>query len=172
VRSYDLLLQVREPHAVLQLEAVIDALSTRGLTRRGEQWAVVLPSREVEVSALREGGVPIALELRVPLDEDPSALEEAIAWAVDSAKAVELRLLDPQLGVVLTGPSSATTDSFLRAARYSGELVGVSGVHQGTTFGTRMLLAAVVFLVFLWGAFRVVGAPRASAPPPAASRSR
>ena len=181
-RSYDLLLQPLTPGAPFDVDAVLKALALRGLVREANGWALPLVSRTLEVRPLHENGVGVAVEVRVPLAEHTAALEEAVKWAVDVARVLDLRVLDPQLGSVVTGWSSAVNDEFLRTARYAGEYLGVSEAlgasslsehHEGLTLSTRMLLAFIVFLVVVWGTFRVVAELRSSRSPEAASqRSR
>lgn len=140
-----------------------------------------LGATELELLPLREAGTVVGVELKVPLSSQTALLEEAVRWAVEAAQALELRVVDPQQGLALTSASASVTDEFLRAARYAGEFAGVPDAvavsslaehREGSSAASRLLLAAVVFLVVLWGAFRIAGELRSDRPAATAPRSR
>ncbi len=141
----------------LALAEIEQRLAARALSRRPDGvWPVTLAFRELELSVIRENGTPVALQLRVPLSDQTTVIDEAVKWALDLAAELQLRLLDPQLNSVLTTVSSSVGDEFLRQARYAGEYVGLGEAvgattlarqQEGMTATTRLALAVAVFAV-------------------------
>ncbi len=142
--------------------ARVDALlSERGvLTRPDGQRLWRLKSGDVEVGVVRENGVVIATELRVPLSDKMELVREVVEEGATLATAAEARLIDPQLGRSLTAnDSGAVADQFLRTARYAGEMMGVSEAvaasyaapPEGMPAGFKVLLALAGggFLLYL-----------------------
>jgi hypothetical protein len=159
----------------LDLDAVEQALTARALPRRPDGvWVVTLAAKELELSVMKENGVPIALQLRVPLSDQTRVIDEAVKWALELAPELRLRLLDPQLNSVLTTVTSSVADEFLRQARYAGEFVGVGDAvgattlaHQqeGITSTTRLTLAVLVFAVVAYLTMVAINDFRASRVP-------
>lgn len=123
---YELLLQPAAPDQPLDLPAVAQALLERGGSLEGEKtWA--LKAGAVELGELREGGQPVAVEVKVPLSDKVELLGEALKASAEVAERCNLKLVDPQLGrVVGEKDDGAVSEQFLRTARYAGEMVGLT----------------------------------------------
>ena len=108
-----------------------------------------LKSGEIEVGELRENGVVVATELRVPLSDKTDLVREVVEEGATLAQASGVRLVDPQLGRPLTAnDSGAVADQFMITARYAGEMMGVSEAvaasyappSEGLPSGLKVLL--------------------------------
>jgi hypothetical protein len=123
---YELLLQPSAPDQPLDLAALAQALLERGGSLEGAK-AWKLKAGEVELGELREGGQPVALEVKVPLSHRVELLGEALKAAAELAQSCQLKLVDPQLGrVVGEKDDGVVSEQFLRTARYAGEMVGLT----------------------------------------------
>ncbi len=174
--SYDLLLQPGSPDTPFELAPVEAALTAANLTRRADGvWLLTLKFKELEVSVLRENGVALALQCRVPLSDRTEVVEAAVGWALELAGPLGLRVMDPQLNTVLTSVSASVSEEFLRQARYAGEYLGVSeaigATHlarplEGMNATTRLMLGVVVFIVVTFFTISVVQSVAAAQPEP------
>jgi hypothetical protein len=175
--TYDLLLQAKNPGEPAPVAALVAALNARGATVNPEgrgTWK--LTGGEVTVEPLFEEGIIKGVDLRVPLADSTTLLENTVKELVDLVALVDARLTDPQRGdsVTLTSLSSVV-DEYLRMARYAGEYGGVSAALGLTSYAAppesnsstlRLLMIAGVFLVALWAGWRTIQAIREAANPP------
>lgn len=171
LRSYDLVLQSRTPGEPAPLDQLLVALSGRGAQLDAKGNGVLKVDRgEAAVSPVLENGVTVGLDVRVPFHEKLELLESIFKVLVDVAEVSEARLLDPQRNETATHAGfTATTDEYLRMARYAGEYGGVSealglssmGVQPEENSGSvRWLMAVAVFLVALYAGWRTVNTIR------------
>ncbi|MGA9524554.1 MAG: hypothetical protein WBV82_24065 [Myxococcaceae bacterium] len=157
---YELLLQTGDTAVPFDSTTVDAALARRPVTERADGtrlWRV--KSGELEVRPLIEAGVPRAMELRVPLGEDPALVREAVVEGAVLATEAGVILYDPQLARIV-GPSDEglVADQYLRTARYAGEMMGVSEalgasfgpVEEGLKPGTKVLLGITAVFVLAW----------------------
>ncbi|WP_147450382.1 hypothetical protein [Corallococcus carmarthensis] len=73
----------------------------------------------VEVLPLRDGKQVMGMELRVPLVDHEELIREALTEAAGLAHKAQVRLFDPQLGRVLTGPDTEmVVEQYLRTEHY------------------------------------------------------
>lgn len=157
---YELLLQSALPGAPFPFEAVDAALVQEGVTEQGE-WR--LKNGSVEVKPLLEGGARIATELKVPLSDRMQLVRELVSAGAEIARATGTSLVDLQLNRAITEKDlEAVERSFMDAARYAGEMMGVpealpasyapppqSGLELKP--GTKVVLAIVALFFFaLW----------------------
>lgn len=172
--TYDLLLQAKNPGEPAPLVALVTALNARGATVSPEgrgTWK--LPGGEIAVEPLFEEGAVKGVDLRVPLADTTTLLENAVKELVDLVAQVDARLTDPQRGdsVTLTSLSSVV-DAYLRMARYAGEYGGVGAALGLTSYVAppesdsttlRWLMIGGVFLLALWAGWRTIQAIREAA---------
>jgi hypothetical protein len=176
VASYDLLLQPTSPDKAFDLAPVEAELAAANVPRRPDGvWLLTLKFKDLELSVLKENGVPIALQCSVPLSDRTEVVEAAVAWAIELARKLELRVMDPQLNTVLTQVGASVGEEFLRQARYAGEYLGVSeaigATHlarpmEGMNATTRLMLGVVVFIVVTFVTISFVQSLVASEPEP------
>jgi hypothetical protein len=177
--SYDLLLQPLTQGAPIDVPAVEASLLGVGALKRpdGSFSLRLSPSSraDLELHWVRENGEAKALDCRIPLSDQTDLIDSALRWALVLAPAHQLCVMDPQLNTVVTTAGGSVLDEFLRSARYAGEYTGVSDavgasalaeVEQGSSAGTRVLLAIAVFIAVLYATFSVLtrGPPQSSAP--------
>jgi hypothetical protein len=141
--------------------ARVDALlAERGAAARPDGVRIWrLKHGDVQVGELREAGVVVATELRVPLSDKMDLVREVVEEGATLAQAAEVRLVDPQLGRQLSAnDSGAVADQFLRTARFAGEMMGVSEAvaasyappPEGLPAGAKVLMGIGAFLVGLY----------------------
>ncbi len=169
LRTYDLLVQSREPGEPFPREAAVAALTAAG-ARFDEhgRGAWRLPAGELELGPMLENGAWLALEVKVPLSDKTELLEAAVRALCDVAEQAPLRVIDPQRGepVSVTGLGSMASE-FFRLARHAGEYGGVSEALGLSSYAseaprdsgsTRALLALVVFVLALYATWRTATA--------------
>ena len=158
------------------MAALVNALNARGATLSPEgrgSWK--LPGGELTVDLLFEEGAVKGLDLRVPLTDQTTLLENVVKELVEVVAQVDARLTDPQRGdsVTLTSLSSVV-DEYLRMARYAGEYGGVGAALGLTSYAAptesdspalRWLMIGGVFLFALWAGWRTITAIREAAAP-------
>ena len=159
---YELLLQPREPTAIFELAPLEAALEARKATKRPDGvWVWKLAAGEVELRPVLENGRPVALELAVPFSDRDALVREVVGEAIALAEAGGVRVVDPTLGRALRlEDEAAVLESWLGAAKYAGEYLGVSSAlgatyvprddEEGLKPGTKVMLALLVFGVFLF----------------------
>ena len=159
---YELLLQPREPAAPFDPAPVEAALATRPVTKRPDGVTVwKLAAGELEVRPVVQAGAPVALEVAVPFTDRDTLIREAFTAIIELADAGGVRVVDPTLGRALRlEDEGAVLESYLGAARYAGEYLGVSSAigasylppdeDEGLKPGTRVALALLVFAVFVF----------------------
>lgn len=172
--TYDLLLQAKTPGEPAPLAALVTALNARGATVNPEGRGLwKLPGGEVTVEPLFEEGAVKGVDLRVPLADTTTLLENAVKELVEIVAEAGVRLTDPQRGdsVTLTSLSSVV-DEYLRMARYAGEYGGVGAALGLTSYAAppesdsttlRWLMIGGVFLFALWAGWRTIQAIREAA---------
>lgn len=171
LRSYDFVLQARVQGEPAPLDSLVVALSARGaqLDARGE-GVLKVSSGEAAVRPVLENGVTIGLDVRVPFHEKTEQLENVFRVLVDVAEVSEAKLLDPQRGEVASHAGfGATTEEYLRLARYAGEYGGVSEALGLTSIAAmpeenptsiRWLMVLAVFVVAVYAGWRTVSTIR------------
>lgn len=175
---YDLLLQPPTRDLPFDEGAFARAMEARSLPRGPDgAWVLSLMGTGLEISAVREAGAVVAMQVRVPLSGRTEPLAAALAWALEVAGPLHLRVLDPQVNAVVTSATGgASREEFLRQARYAGEFGGLSEAFDalpppappaGFSATTRVLLGLLVFFTVLAITFSVMsGAPTPPPPPP------
>lgn len=155
------------------LDQLLVALSGRGaeLSAEGRGTLTVAPGK-VEVEPLLEEGNVVGVDVRVPFRDSTDLLDAVVKVLVEVAAVSEAKLTDPQRGEVTTLANfSATFDEYLRMARYAGEYGGVSealGLSllakpvDEDTRNVRVLLAIAVFLIALYGTWKIATGLRAA----------
>jgi hypothetical protein len=157
---YELLLQTADPGTPYAAERVKERFVARGLAFAEDgsaKWN--LKAGVIEVRPLKEGGVVVATELRVPLSDKTDLMRELLSEASTVAEEAKVRLFDPQLtrGVSIKD-DGAVSDQFFRTAKYAGEMLGVSEAigasfappETGLKPGTKVLLGMVGVIVLLY----------------------
>ncbi|MDC0709552.1 hypothetical protein POL68_13865 [Stigmatella sp. ncwal1] len=155
-----MLLQTMVPGTPYDGSRVDALLVERGVTARPDGTRVWrLKAGDVELGELRENGLRVATELRVPLSEKTELIREAMGEALMLAALAEVRLVDPQLGRSVTiQEDGAVADQFLRTARYAGEMLGLpeavaaryEAPPEGMQAGTKVLLVLIAALFLLY----------------------
>ncbi len=157
---YDLLLQSREPGVSFDLARVEEALHARKVEEQPDgsrRWRLTQGS--VQVGTLREAGVPVALEVRIPFSDRPDLLREALAASVELAEGCEVIVHDPQLlRRVTTADEAAIEAQYLRTARWAGEMMGLPEAvaasfappKEGLSTETKLLLGLGAAGVVVW----------------------
>jgi hypothetical protein len=157
---YELLLQTMVPGTPYDGARVDALLAERGVRARTDGTRVwPLKAGEVELGELRENGLLVATELRVPLSEKTELVRETVGEALMLAALAEVRLVDPQLGRPVSLQDDGTVaEQFLRTARYAGEMLGLpeavgaryEAPSEGMQAGTKVLLALAGAFAFLY----------------------
>lgn len=158
---YELLLQAASPGVPFETEKVEQALAARKLEVKKDGTRVLpLPHGDVELAPLREGGVQVALELRVPLTDQMELIREALVAGDEVAILAGVRLYDLQLNRPVTvRDEGAVSDQYLRTATYAGDMVGVSAAITLSVApaddrllkpGTKVVLGLVAFFAALF----------------------
>lgn len=179
--SYDLVLQAKTPGEPAPVTAFVTALLARGAkvdeAGRGT-WK--LPDGEVIIEPLLEEGQVKGLDVRVPMLDKTSLVEDVVRALAEIAEANAGRVSDPQRGAEAAGSSMALiTEEYLRMARYAGEYGGEGGALGLSTWAQppeesstgKWLMLLAVFVVALWVTFKTVSNLRETAgsdEPPAA----
>ncbi|MFZ5441602.1 MAG: hypothetical protein ACOZQL_16465 [Myxococcota bacterium] len=177
--TYDLLLQPGAVGEPLVLGPVVAALQERGaqLSDDGRgTWR--LPDGEVTVSTVLEDGAVRSLDVRVPFHDTAALFDATVRELTELAEKTGTRVMDPQRNeVVLAGASS---DEYLRMARYAGEYGGVSTALGLTSYAAppredtgslRWILMMAVFVVALYSGWRAITVFRESRAADAAERA-
>lgn len=167
--TYDLLLQAQEPGGAPPIPAFVEALLARGAKVSPEgngSWK--LPAGEVSVSVLIEEGAPRGLDVRVPMKDTTTLVEEVARELVELAEATKGRVTDPQRGATVSLTNfAAMVDEYLRVARYAGEYGADSGAIGLTSYAKpldddstslRWLLAVGVFIAAIWISWKTINA--------------
>lgn len=163
--SYDLVLQAVASGAPLEVAPVEAAIRERGGVTRGDGALVWrFPAGEVVALPLKEAGVVTGLELKVPFSDRTELLANVLTSGVELARALSLRLVDPQLArTVLEADAGAVTDEFLRIARYAGQYYGIGDAlpmavapsqDAGMSPVVRAVLMVLVFAVAMAAAYQ------------------
>ncbi len=166
LKSYDFTLQG-------PLDQLLVALSGRGAELSAEgRGALTVTQGKVDVEPLLEEGKITGVDVRVPFRDSTELLDGVVKVLIDVAAVSESKLMDPQRGEVTTLANfSATVDEYLRMARYAGEYGGVSealGLSliarplDEDTKNVRVLMAIAVFLIALYGAWKIATGLRAA----------
>lgn len=175
--TYDLLLQASTPGEAAPVPALVAALTGRGAALSPEgrgTWK--LPDGEVTIEPLLEEGVVKGLDVRVPMLDKTSLIEDVVRALVEIAQAAQGRVTDPQRGeAVALVTMSSLLDEYLRMARYAGEYGAVSGALGLSTWAAapeedsttlRWVLVVVVFVIAGWAGWRTINAIRDANRPP------
>lgn len=169
--SYDLVLQAEAPGAPLEVGPVEAAIRERGGITRGDGALVWrFAAGDVTVLPLKEAGVVTGLELRIPFSDRTDLLTALLNAGVEIAKALQLRLIDPQLSrTVRDADLSAVTDEYLRIARYAGQYFGLgdalpsavssTAAEDGLSPVVKGVLALLVFAVAMAAAYQFFSPP-------------
>lgn len=159
---YELLLQPKDvgaPYDAAPIEALLTARGAKDQPDGSKIWR--LKNGDVEVRRLLENGVPMATELKVELTDKTELIRELVAEVVQLANDAGVRAVDPALSKTLHGNDDGlVADSYLRAARYAGEYLGVSSAvlasygsaePEGMKPGTKVMLGigAFFFVVYI-----------------------
>lgn len=162
--AYDLLLQAAQPAEPFDADRLEAAIVARGGVRRADgavRW--VFPAGEIVALRLREAGMLIGLELKVPFSDRPELLMQVASAAVELAKDTDVRLVDPQLNrTVLDAEGASMVDEFLRISRYAGQYHGLGDAlsaplptsDESLSPVTKGVLALLVFAVALGAALQ------------------
>jgi hypothetical protein len=163
------------PGEAFPLDALCSALTARGahLSATGSgTWKHA--GGEVDIAPLMEAGALTGLDFHVPYRETTTLVDAVAAALLELAQEHGVRATDPQRNdtVSLAG-LSALDDEYLRLGRYAGEYGGVSeALGLSTSYAsvddTSGLpwwpWALLVFVLTLWGAFKVFSPPRSESP--------
>lgn len=164
--SYDLVLQPMTPNGELDVGPVQQAIRERGGVLRGDGallWK--LPAGEVVTWPLKESEQVRGLELKVPFSDRTELLAQLLPAAVELARQLGLRVVDPQLQrAVLEVDAGAITDEFLRIARYAGQYYGLGDAlpvsmtpaEEGLSPLMKGLLALAVMGLCAWLAYQAL----------------
>ncbi len=167
--SYDLVLHPMTPNGALDVGPVQEAIRGRGGVARADGallWR--FPAGDVVTWPLKESEVVRGLELKVPFSERTELLTQVLSAAVELARALGLRLVDPQLQrTVLEADAGAITDEFLRIARYAGQYYGIGDAlpmamtpgEEGLSPVMKALLALAVMGLSAWLAYQALAPP-------------
>lgn len=159
---YELLWQSTTPGAPFPLEAVEAALARREVVASPDgQRTWRLTRTAVELGPVREGGVQVATELRLPLSESGEPARELVVEAALVAREAGVLLFDPQLMRALSeADAEAVAEQYLRTARWAGEMLGLPEAvtasypaveSPGMSAGVKTLLIVIgVVLLALW----------------------
>ncbi|MFL5320356.1 MAG: hypothetical protein ACJ790_11920 [Myxococcaceae bacterium] len=157
---YDLLIQSADPQVPFDAAAVEKVLATKTLTTLPDgtrRWS--LKNGDVDVQPLKEGGVLIATQIRVPLSDRLELIREAVVESAYVASEAKARLFDPQLTRTLTTADEAVVaDQYLRTAKYAGEMMGVSEAisasfeapREGMSVGTKVVIGLIALGILVW----------------------
>lgn len=157
---YELLLQTGVADAPFDPSPVDAALDRRGAVAQADgsrSWT--LPSGQVEVRRLLEGGVLRAFELRIPLSDKLDLVRDLVTEGAALAEEAGVKLYDPQLSRTLSARDDAlVADQYLATARYAGEMMGVpeavsasfAPADEGLKPGTKVLLGIVIGTIVLY----------------------
>ncbi|MBE2250799.1 MAG: hypothetical protein IAE78_14780 [Myxococcus sp.] len=169
--SYDLVLQATVPNGAFDAAPIEAAIRGQGGVTRGDGALVWrFPAGDVVVLPLREAGVVTGLELKVPFSDRTELLAGLLLAGVELARALQLRLVDPQLSrTVLEADVGAVTDEYLRIARYAGQYFGLGDalpttmspgeVDDGMSPVLKGVLALLVFAVAMAAAYQFFSPP-------------
>lgn len=168
--SYDLVIQA-EPGASFDPAPVEAAIRARGGLTRGDGALVWrFPVGEVVTLPLREAGVVTGLELKIPFSDRLELVTAALPAAVEVARTLNLRVVDPHLARTVLEPDlGAVSDEFLRIARYAGQYYGLGdalpmagsgpSAEEGLSPVVKALLALLVFAVAAAAAYQYFSPP-------------
>ncbi len=164
IRTYDLLLQPLTQGAAHDSDAAVAAFVAKGATARpGGRATLTVGKHEVELGPVREGGVVVATDVRLPLGRDTTFLAPLLALVMEVARASKLRVIDPsQSKELLETDVASLEDAYRRTAEYAGEFLGVGDAlgrveippPEGITKMGALWLAAAVFLAAAWVGWR------------------
>lgn len=176
--SYDLVFQSMTAGQAISLEPLVQALNGRGATiaqdGRGT-WKV--DGGEIAIAPVMENGAVLGLDLRSPFTEKTKLIEDLVKTVCDVAEPLQLRVLDPQRGDVVSITSlGSVLDEYLKMARYAGEYGGVSEAVGLTSYAAprpeedsgslRWVAVVAVFAVALYLGWRGVTLMRQKPPAP------
>lgn len=166
---YELLLQTGQVDLPYDPGKVDAALAQRPVTQRPDGVRIwKLKAGEIEVLPLKEAGAIMATELRAPLSDKLELIRELVVEGAALAEEAGVRLYDPQLSRTITANDEGlVADQYFRTARYAGEMMGVPEAvaasfappDEGMKAGTKVVLAIVGLLVFVWFLFDWLIAP-------------
>ncbi|MBL8922300.1 MAG: hypothetical protein JNJ54_25845 [Myxococcaceae bacterium] len=162
--SYDLVIQA-EPGAPFDPAPVEAAIRERGGSSRGDGalvWRFAVG--DVVTLPLREAGAVTGVELKIPFSDRLELLNAVVPAAVELARTLNLRVVDPQLARTVLDPDvGAVSDEFLRIARYAGQYYGIGDAlpmaavgpaEEGMSPAVKGLLALLVFAVAAAAAYQ------------------
>jgi hypothetical protein len=163
--SYDFVLQAPEAGSALDVAPIEAAIREKGGLTRGDGALVWrFPMGDVLTLPLREAGVVTGLELKVPFSDRTELLSATISAAVELARALNLRVVDPQLSrTILDVDAGAATDEYLRISRYAGQYFGLGDAlpmaveasqDEGLSPAVKGVLAFLVFAVAMAAAYQ------------------
>ena len=163
--TYDLVLQPMAPGEAMDVAPLQGVIRERGgVTRPDGALLWKLDAGEVVTWPLKEAGQITGLEVKVPFSDRTELLSQAIRAAVEVAKSLGLRVIDPQLQRTIQDVDvTAVTEEYLRMARYAGQYYGIgdalpSGLstpgEEGMSPVMKGVLALLVMAVCAWAAYQ------------------